>query len=46
MHGCDVVELSFTPRILTVERGWTDDAYDAWLARTLRDQLLRNIETD
>jgi hypothetical protein len=28
-------------RILTVERGWSDDRYEAWLARTLRAQLLR-----
>jgi hypothetical protein len=31
-------------RILTVERGWTDVQYEAWLARTLRDQLLRDHE--
>lgn len=27
-------------RILTVERGWSEDDYEAWLARTLRTQLL------
>jgi AcrR family transcriptional regulator len=27
-------------RILTVERGWSEDDYEAWLAPTLRHQLL------
>ncbi len=27
-------------RILTVERGWSEDDYQTWLARTLRSQLL------
>jgi PIN domain nuclease of toxin-antitoxin system len=27
-------------RILTVERGWSEDEYEAWLAHTLRTQLL------
>lgn len=27
-------------RILTVERGWDEDEYEVWLARTLRSQLL------
>lgn len=27
-------------RLLTVERGWTDEAYEAWLLRTLESTLL------
>lgn len=27
-------------RILTVERGWSEEEYEAWLARALRTQLL------
>ena len=30
-------------RILTVERGWSEDEYEAWLAPTLRTQLLRPV---
>jgi hypothetical protein len=26
--------------ILTVERGWSEDDYEAWVAHTLRTQLL------
>jgi AcrR family transcriptional regulator len=39
----DIVYTLMSPevfRILTVERGWTEDEYEAWLARTLRTQLL------
>lgn len=27
-------------RILTIERGWSEDGYQAWLAHTLRTLLL------
>jgi AcrR family transcriptional regulator len=30
-------------RILTVERGWSADTYEHWLARTLRTQLLEPV---
>jgi AcrR family transcriptional regulator len=30
-------------RILTVECGWSTDAYEAWLAAALRDQLLAGV---
>jgi AcrR family transcriptional regulator len=46
-RASDIVYTLMSPevhRILTVERGWTDDAYEAWLARTLREQLLRDPE--
>lgn len=39
----DIVYTVMSPevfRILTVERGWSEDEYEAWLARTLRTQLL------
>jgi hypothetical protein len=42
-QATDIVYTLMSPevyRILTVERGWTDDEYEAWLARTLRHQLL------
>jgi AcrR family transcriptional regulator len=41
--AADIVYTVMSPevhRILTVERGWKDDRYEAWLARTLRTQLL------
>jgi TetR/AcrR family transcriptional regulator, regulator of autoinduction and epiphytic fitness len=41
--AADIVYTVMSPevyRILTVERGWSDDDYEAWLARTLRTQLL------
>jgi AcrR family transcriptional regulator len=43
--AADIIYTLMSPevyRILTVERGWTEDAYEAWLARTLRTQLLRD----
>jgi AcrR family transcriptional regulator len=39
----DIVYAVMSPevyRILTVERGWSEDDYEAWLARTLHTQLL------
>jgi AcrR family transcriptional regulator len=48
-RATDIVYTLMSPevyRILTVERGWTDDDYEAWLARTLRHQLLRDAEAD
>jgi AcrR family transcriptional regulator len=39
----DIVYTVMSPevfRILTVERGWSEGEYEAWLARTLRTQLL------
>lgn len=42
-EAADVVYAVMSPevfRILTVERGWSEEAYEAWLARTLRTQLL------
>ena len=39
----DIVYTVMSPevyRMLTVERGWSEDDYEAWLARTLRTQLL------
>ena len=42
-EAADLVYLLWSPdthRILTVERGWTPDQYEAWLARTLRKTLL------
>lgn len=41
----DIVYTLMSPevyRILTVERGWTEQAYRAWLASSLRAQLLRD----
>ena len=41
--AADIVYTVMSPevyRILTVERGWSEDEYEAWLARTLRTQLL------
>lgn len=43
-EAVDIVYTVMSPevyRILTVERGWSEDDYEAWLARTLRAQLLR-----
>lgn len=42
-RAADIVYAVMSPevfRILTVERGWSEDDYEAWLARTLRTQLL------
>lgn len=39
----DIIYAVMSPevfRILTVERGWSEEQYEAWLARTLRTQLL------
>jgi len=41
--AADIVYAVMSPevfRILTVERGWDEDDYEAWLAGTLRSQLL------
>lgn len=41
--AADIVYTLMSPevyRILTVERGWTEDRYETWLAQTLRAQLL------
>ena len=41
--AADIVYTVMSPevyRILTVERGWGEDDYEAWLARTLHTQLL------
>jgi AcrR family transcriptional regulator len=43
-EAADVVYAVMSPevhRILTTERGWSEDGYQAWLAHTLRTQLLR-----
>jgi AcrR family transcriptional regulator len=48
-HATDIVYTLMSPevhRILIVERGWTGDEYETWLARTLRDQLLRDPESN
>jgi AcrR family transcriptional regulator len=48
-RATDIVYTLMSPevyRILTLERGWTDDEYEAWLARALRQQLLRDAEAD
>jgi len=48
-QATDIVYTLMSPevyRILTIERGWTDDEYEAWLARTLRDQLLRDPKSN
>ena len=45
----DIVYTVMSPevyRILTVERGWSEDDYEAWLARTLHTQLLDNHAAD
>lgn len=42
-QAADSVYLLFSPdthRILTVERNWTPEQYEAWLARALRNTLL------
>lgn len=42
-EAADFVYLLMSPdthRILTVERGWTPEQYEAWLARALRRTLL------
>lgn len=42
-HAADIVYTLMSPevfRILTVERGWSEDEYERWLASTLRSQLL------
>lgn len=42
-QACDFVYLLWSPdayRILTVERGWTAERYETWLARALRRTLL------
>ena len=42
-QACDFVYLLWSPdahRILTVERGWTAQQYEAWLAHALRRTLL------
>lgn len=42
-NAADIVYAVMSPemfRILTVERGRSEDEYEAWLARTLRTQLL------
>jgi len=42
-RATDIIYTVMSPevfRILTVERGWSEDEYEAWLARTLRTQLL------
>ena len=42
-EAADIVYAVMSPevyRILTVERGWTEDDYEAWLAHTLHTQLL------
>lgn len=39
----DIIYTVMSPevyRLLTVERGWNEDDYEAWLARTLRTQML------
>ncbi len=41
--AADIIYTVMSPevyRILTVERGWNEDTYEQWLARTLRTQLL------
>jgi AcrR family transcriptional regulator len=41
--AADIIYAVMSPevyRMLTVERGWTEDDYEAWLARTLRTQML------
>jgi hypothetical protein len=41
--AADIVYALMSPeiyRILTVERGWTEDRYRSWLADALRSQLL------
>jgi AcrR family transcriptional regulator len=43
--AADIVYTVMSPevyRILTVERGWSEDDYETWLARTLHTQLLDN----
>jgi AcrR family transcriptional regulator len=41
--AADIVYTVMSPevyRILTVERGWSEEAHEAWVAHTLRTQLL------
>jgi AcrR family transcriptional regulator len=47
--AADIVYTVMSPevyRILTVERGWSEDDYEAWLARTLHTQLLDTHAAD
>jgi AcrR family transcriptional regulator len=47
--AADIVYTVLSPevfRILTVERGWTEEQHEAWVARTLRAQLLGTDGTD
>jgi AcrR family transcriptional regulator len=42
--AADVIHALMSPelyRLLVVDRGWTTDRYERWLASTLTDQLLR-----
>ena len=42
-EAADIIYTMMSPevfRILTAERGWSEDDYESWLARTLRNQLL------
>jgi len=42
-HAADVIHALMSPevyRLLVVDRGWTPERYEQWLARTLIDQLL------
>lgn len=46
--AADIVYTVMSPevyRILTVERGWSEEAHEAWVAHTLRTQLL-GTDTD
>jgi AcrR family transcriptional regulator len=43
--AADIVYTLMSPevfRCLTVERGWSEAAYERWLSQTLRTQLLKN----
>jgi AcrR family transcriptional regulator len=43
--AADVIYTLMSPevyRILTIERGWSENRYEAWLAHALRAQLLRS----
>jgi AcrR family transcriptional regulator len=45
-RAADIVYTVMSPevfRILTVERGWSEEEYEAWLAHTLRTQLLQPV---
>lgn len=42
--AADIIYTLMSPevfRCLTIERGWTETAYEQWLSRTLRTQLLK-----